>query len=170
MLKREVGTAQNIKDKKTRKRVLKALNKMIYRISNMDVSENGFYVYANHKDVWVVVPEYKNPIDNYTCGKSFRTDYLESPGEPVGKIYLSTKEAIIVKDFASSQEQLYHLTSGIPSKHSKGGQSQNRFHRKREEAIKAFLRRVKQKVNEVDIEKWLVLGESRLVTRYLKDS
>lgn len=169
MLKREVGTAQNIKDKKTRKRVLKALNKLIGKLSRMEIPDNGFYAYAHHKDIWIVVPDYKNPIDDYKCGKTFRLEYMESPGEPVGKVYLSTKEAIIYKVRAGMEEQLYHLTSGIPSDHRKGGQSQNRFHRKREEAIKSFLRKVRTTVSGVDIDKWVVVGQNQLVTRYLKE-
>jgi len=57
------------------------------------------------------------------------------------------------------------LTSGIPSNHGKGGQSQGRFHRKREEAIDAFFRRVQDECLSIN-PTWEVVGEKTTVRRY----
>jgi len=62
------------------------------------------------------------------------------------------KEAILKKKWGDYIEVLTHLTSGIPSQHGKGGQSQKRFLRKHQQAIKAFSKRVKVKMDSYNVE------------------
>lgn len=60
----------------------------------------------------------------------------------IGKIKLSSKKAIISIIEGEHKDVKFKLTSGIAGKHGKGGQSRDRFQRKREEEVSAFLRKV----------------------------
>ncbi len=135
----------------------------------MEEYPNGYFVFASHKDVWLLEPSNKNINDDYYCGKRFLTEYLqESEREPVGLIRLSTKEAIFYQDYGGYVEKISIHASGIPSDHNQGGQSQNRFHRKRQEAIKAFLKRIRKESKKQWDTEPRVLGPSRLVKQYQK--
>jgi peptide subunit release factor 1 (eRF1) len=39
------------------------------------------------------------------------------------------------------------ISSGIPSQHKKGGQSQQRFLRKHQEAVKSYVRKIEKKIH-----------------------
>ena len=93
-------------------------------------------------------------MNKYSCGTTFDTEYyrtLLSSREKVGKVTISSKLATISIIEGDFEDIKYKLTSGISGKHGKGGQSQQRFLRCRQEQIKHFSRRVKSYMDKNDI-------------------
>jgi peptide subunit release factor 1 (eRF1) len=45
---KELQTASNIKDKKTRKNVQKTLNKIIHYLKSLEVPKNGIFIFASY--------------------------------------------------------------------------------------------------------------------------
>ena len=86
--------------------------------------------------------------------------------ERIGKIRISSKKAVISIVEGEYEEVKFKLTSGIPGKHGKGGQSRDRFARKREEEVNAFLRKIQSYANKVKAEKWILEGDKELVKRF----
>ena len=144
---REICTASNIKSKNTRKKVIKALK----RIMRVDMHPN-MMIFAAYDCIWTVVPEVPLTKNHYWCGKTFRTDFIQTNIKAVYIADISIKEATLKKRLGDYLEVLEHITSGIPSQHGKGGQSQQRFLRKHQQAIKAFSKRVKVKMNSYDVQ------------------
>jgi len=148
---REVCTASNIKLKTTRKKVLKALQ----RVLEVDMRSN-MIIFAAHDGLWTITPDVPLTKNHYWCGKTFRTDLIPPNIKAVYIADISAKEATLKKKLGDYEEIIAHLTSGIASQHKKGGQSQQRFLRKHQEAIKAFNKRVKEKMATYDVE-WEVI-------------
>ena len=88
------------------------------------------------------------------------------PQERIGKIEISSKKAVISLIQGEYEEVKFKLTSGIAGKHGKGGQSRDRFARKREEEVNAFLRKIQSYANKVKAEKWILEGDKELVKRF----
>jgi len=144
-LRRETGTVRNIKDKGTRKKVSKALTRGIRRIQNMEIPSNGFILFTAWDGVEVVVPDRPVTHNSYACGKRFDTEKYHEYMLPVEKIGLAdisvgkTTLLVMEGDFVSDKMV---IQSGISGDHNQGGQSQGRFRRKRQQAIKQYLKRV----------------------------
>jgi len=102
----------------------------------------------------------------YECGKKFRTDEvidsLENK-EKVGILELSLKEAIISQKQGVYKQLRYIVTSGLPNQHNQGGSSQQRFLRKYWEEAKQYCKRVREYMDKVDVERWEVSGNDRLL-------
>lgn len=88
------------------------------------------------------------------------------PQEKIGKIQLSSKKAIISIVEGEFEEVQLKLTSGIPGKHGKGGQSRPRFGRKREEEVNAFLRKVYSNAEKLTVERWVFKGDREMVKKF----
>ena len=91
-----------------------------------------------------------------------------APQERIGKIQISSKKAVISLVEGEYEEVQLKLTSGIPGKHGKGGQSRNRFARKREEEVNAFLRKVQLHADKVKAQRWIFEGDKELVKQFKK--
>jgi peptide chain release factor subunit 1 len=107
--------------------------------------------------------------DFYICGKTFDVEYLRqlmNPQQKIGKIQLSSKKTIISIIEGEFEETKFKLTSGIPGKHGKGGQSQGRFARKREEEVDAFLRKIYSYSKQLKVDKWIFEGDKEMVKRF----
>jgi len=105
-------------------------------------------------------------VNNYHCGKTFKIDLLQLHLNPKQKEYVidvnekTAKLLIKQGDFISTVET---LASGISSDHNQGGQSQNRFHRKREQAIKQFCKRILKRSKELEFIEPKYTGNERLI-------
>jgi peptide chain release factor subunit 1 len=83
-----------------------------------------------------------------------------------GRVYLSSKEAVISIVNGEFEEVKAKLTSGISGQHKKGGSSSGRFYRKREDDIDLFFKRVQQHMKTFSVDHWEIIGEKSTVKRF----
>ncbi len=190
-LREEEGTAENIKSKNTRKNVISALRRIInflqkYSQKHENKSpENGMAIFSGNvtgeegktdvKLYWVEPPE---PIESrmYRCDQEFLLDPLREAietGEKVGLIVLDAKEATVATLKGKHLHIASNMSSNVWGKHSKGGQSAQRFERLREKALDQFLKRVAELANrefsqEEDLRVILLGGPGPTKNRFLK--
>lgn len=144
LLKREEPIVQNIKSRVTRQAIEQAFQKIKSFLANPPESDNGYILVASANDfAWT--KEIPISKDYYRCGNEFYSAPLEQMMmmrlNPIGVIAIDTQEATLAY-IANSIEIVKHLTSGIEGKTAKGGQSHDRFVRKREQEILMFFSRV----------------------------
>lgn len=175
-LKDEQGTASNIKSKATRKNVMGALEKIIQHLRVFKATpERGLVVFAGNvsenegkEDIqlWSFEPPEPMRTKIYWCDQTFVLDPLEEmvrEREVYGLIVLDARDANIGLLVGKSIKQLKHIDSTVPAKTVKGGMSQHRYDRLREDAINEFLTKVGEVSNELlmkdDLElKGLIIG------------
>lgn len=189
-LREERGSAENIKSKSTRKNVISALGRIInflqkYSMKQKKAPENGMAIFAGNvtgeegstdiKLYWVEPPD---PIDirTYRCDQEFLLEPLREalePKETVGLLALDTKEATIATLRGKHVDIAKKLTSGVWGKHSRGGQSSQRFERLREIAVHDFMKRIAEVANREfssfpDLRAILVGGPGPTKDKFLK--
>jgi len=165
-LREEYGTAANIKSKSTRKNVQAAIERIIqflqsYMRTNRKPPETGLAIFAgnvaerdDYTDIqlyWIEPPE---PVTTrmYRCDQQFVVEPLKhmlEVKETIGIITIDGNEATIATLRGKHIEIVRRLNSGIPGKHSKGGQSARRFERLREIATHEYHKRVAEAAAEV---------------------
>lgn len=165
-LTQEQSEAENIKSKQTRKNVKAALDKIQRRLKNVqDVPENGVALFAgNISDqegrpdiqLWEVEPP--EPVDSriYRCDKKFLIEPLEDiliEKDVYGMICLDKSEAAIAYVRGNKMSVEYTKESNVPGKTTKGGQSQQRFERIRENMYDTFLNDIAEKAKDAFLEK-----------------
>lgn len=171
----EKGTASNIKSKNTRKNVLTALEKIIQYLKTFKKTpENGLAVFCGNvshvegKDdirMWSYEPPVKMSQKIYWCDQEFVLTPLRdltAEKEVYGLIVLDAREANIGVLKGKTIEQMKHLDSTVPSKTVKGGMSQGRYDRIREDAINEFLTKIGEAANQALLEnpnlKGIIIG------------
>lgn len=191
-LREEEGTAENIKSKNTRKNVITALRRIINFLRKYsekhgtEAPDQGMAIFSGNvsekegksdvKLYWVEPPE---PVQSriYRCDQEFLLDPLREAmesKEKVGLLVLDSKEATIATLQGKNMNIARHLTSSVWGKHSKGGQSSQRFERLREKALRQYLKRVAEAANrefkdEPDLVALLVGGPGPTKNRFLKE-
>jgi len=163
-LRDEQGTASNIKSKSTRKNVQGALERIIqflqaYMRNHRKPPANGMVIFAgnvagrdDYVDIqlyWMEPPE-PVPVRMYRCDQEFVLEPLKEMlevKETIGVIAMDGKEATIATVRGKNINIERRLTSGVPSKHSKGGQSARRFERLHEIAVHEYHKRVAEAAN-----------------------
>lgn len=157
-LNQEHAEAENIKSKDTRKHVQGALKKILSTLKNyQETPENGIAVFAGYipnKDDYVVetFDQFPDPIQEsaYHCDKTFYTEPLEKSIAADGDyilIILDKNDAVIGEVVGTSVRAVETLSSLVPGKTQKGGFSQQRFERLREEAKENFFKEIAESVN-----------------------
>lgn len=174
-LKEEQGTASNIKSKTTRKNVLTALEKAIQHLRVFrKTPPNGLVIFSGNvspvegkEDIqlWSIEPPVKMETKLYWCDQVFVLDPLKElvrEREVYGIIVLDAKEASIGLLMGKAIEPLKNLDSRVPSKTVKGGMSQHRYDRLREDAVHEFLTKVGEAANQLLLDqkdmKGLIIG------------
>jgi len=173
-LKDEQGTAANIKSKATRKNVMTALEKIIQHLRIFkQTPPNGLIVFAGNvsetegkEDIqlWSFEPPEKMATKVYWCDQTFVLDPLKEmtrEKDVYGLIVLDARDANVGLLSGKSIRQLKHLDSTVPSKTVKGGMSQHRYDRLREDAIHDFLSEVGEKASDILMKhelKGLIIG------------
>ncbi|MDI6643292.1 MAG: peptide chain release factor aRF-1, partial [Candidatus Hodarchaeaceae archaeon] len=165
-LRDEQGTASNIKSKSTRKNVLAALERIIqflrtYTETNRRPPPHGMAIFcgnvAGREDIadiqlyWIEPPE-PITVRMYRCDQEFVLDPLRDMlqvKETVGLLVMDRREATLATLRGKHVEIVRKLTSAVPGKHSKGGQSARRFERLREIAAHEYSKRVAEAANEI---------------------
>jgi peptide chain release factor subunit 1 len=161
-LKNEQGTAANIKSKATRKNVMSALEKIIQHLRVFKATPpKGLVVFAGNisetegkEDIklWSFEPPEPMRTKIYWCDQTFVLDPLEEmirEREVYGLIILDARDANIGLLVGKTIRPLKHIDSTVPSKTVKGGMSQHRYDRLREDAIHDFLTKVGDTANEL---------------------
>ena len=160
-LKEEQGTASNIKDKRTRENVKNSLERMIRHLRLFKKTpDNGLAVFSGNIskkesqiDIQVFSIEPPEPIRTrlYRCDQTFVTNIIEDMlehHETYGLIAIDRREGTIGLLKGSSVIEVSNHTSDVPGKTTKGGQSQQRYARLREEAAHRFFQRVAETANK----------------------
>jgi peptide chain release factor subunit 1 len=173
-LKDEQGTASNIKSKTTRKNVVTALEKIVQHLKIFkETPPNGLAVFAGNISevegkedikVWSFEPPERLPTKIYWCDQTFVLEPLKAmiqEHDIYALIVLDAREASIGLLSGKSIKTLKNLDSTVPSKTVKGGMSQGRYDRLREDAINEFLNEIGDVANEILLKqeiKGLIIG------------
>lgn len=156
-LREERETSSNIKSDKTKKNVQDALTKIIQKLKYIKHSgDKGIVLFCGHLDLEGWILQIVEPIKSinlslYQCDDHFHVEYLLEmleTKETYGIILVDSQKTCIALLRGNTLEILERITSGVEGKHSKGGQSQRRFERQREERLKTFFKRTADHVNE----------------------
>ncbi|MGM0592805.1 MAG: peptide chain release factor aRF-1 [Halobacteriota archaeon] len=153
----EHSEASNIKSKQTRTNVQDALTSIKDRLRYFDTfpPDNGIVIFSGAIDsgggqtemITKVLESPPQPIESfrYHCDSSFLTEPLEdmlSDKGLFGLIVLDRREANVGWLKGKRVEPVKSASSLVPGKQRKGGQSAQRFHRLRLEAIDKFYQEV----------------------------
>ncbi|MFH1622922.1 MAG: peptide chain release factor aRF-1 [Candidatus Aenigmatarchaeota archaeon] len=178
-LKDEQGTSTNIKSKTTRKNVTTALEKIIQYLKRFkQTPENGLGIFAGNvsetegkEDIRVFstadsIDELPEPIKTklYWCDQTFVLEPLKTMVQEhdiYALIVLDARDASIGLLSGKSIKTLKNLDSTVPSKTVKGGMSQGRYDRIREDAIHEFLTEIGDVASELLLKhelKGLIIG------------
>ncbi|MDY0387505.1 MAG: peptide chain release factor aRF-1 [Methanolobus sp.] len=160
-LRGEHGQAANIKSKVTRDNVQGALESLLSRLRYVEVPENGIVFFtgavdigANKTSMETTIVEPPQPIITYRyhCDSAFFLEPLEEmlkDAKTYGLLVLDRREAAVGLLVGKHIEHFRTLTSNVPGKQRKGGQSAHRFQQLRLIAIHDFYKRIGDAASDV---------------------
>lgn len=161
-LRDEYGQCSNIKSKQTRTNVQSALSSILSRLRYYKrPPENGLAIFCGAINVGgdrtsleceIIEPPEPLNIYMYRCSSTFELEPLqEMLGEKdvYGLIVIDRREAYIGFLRGNRIEPVSGVTSMVPGKQRKGGQSSVRFQRLRLIAINEFYKKVGDRANEI---------------------
>ncbi len=161
-LKNELSESQNIKSKTTRKNVLSAIESIMSRLKTFkQPPENGMVFFVGHKSVgsdqtemvaFVIEPPLPIQTFLYRCDSTFYVDILEemlTVKDVYGLLLIDRRECTVGILRGNRVDLLKYMTSQVPGKHGKGGQSQRRFERLTEIAAHEWFQKCGEKVSEI---------------------
>ena len=161
-LKNEFSQSQNIKSKTTRKNVLSAIESILSRIKMYrQPPENGIVFFVGHKSIgsdqtemvaFVVEPPMPISIFLYRCDSEFFVEPLQEmlvEKEIYGLLLIDRRECTVGILRGNRVDLLKYMTSQVPGKHGKGGQSQRRFERLTEIAAHEWFVKCGEKASEI---------------------
>jgi peptide chain release factor subunit 1 len=157
LLRQEYSTADNIKLKKTRQAVKRALAAAMDRLQMIPkVPKNGLVLFCGENwdtgdfACYVFSPPEPINVFYYRTDKRFITDFLEEIVESddvIGIIIVERDQGTIGVLKGTRLQVLEELTDYIPGKHKMGGQSQRRFDRIIEQLVDQFFKRLGEHAN-----------------------
>ena len=161
-LRNELSESQNIKSKTTRKNVLSAIESILSRLKNFrSVPENGLVFFVGHKSIgsdqttmvaFVIEPPMPIQTFLYRCDSLFYLDPLKdmmTEKEIYGLMLIDRRECTVGILRGNRIELLKYMTSQVPGKHGRGGQSQRRFERLTEIAAHEWFQKCGDKISEI---------------------
>ena len=161
-LKNELSESQNIKSKQTKKNVLSAIESILSRLKNFkQLPENGLVFFVGHKSVgadqtqmvaFVIEPPMEIQTFLYRCDSEFFLEPIENmltEKEIYGLLLIDRRECTVGILRGNRVELLKYMTSQVPGKHGKGGQSQRRFERLTEIAAHEWFQKCGEKASEI---------------------
>ena len=161
-LRNELSESQNIKSKTTRKNVLSAIESIMSRLKTFkQPPENGVVFFIGHKSVgsdqtemvaFVIEPPLPIQTFLYRCDSLFHVDILEdmlTVKDVYGLLLIDRRECTVGILRGNRVDMLKYMTSQVPGKHGKGGQSQRRFERLTEIAAHEWFQKCGERVSEI---------------------
>jgi peptide chain release factor subunit 1 len=156
-LRDEYGQAANIKSKSTRKNVQTAIDRIIGMLKGVPKPpEKGVAIFCgsihDKIELYTVLPPEALQVQLYRCDSEFLLDPLFTmvqPKDVFGLFVMDRREATFAVLKGKVVEIIEHLTSGVPGKHRKGGQSALRFERLHEQAVHDFYKRIGENANQL---------------------
>jgi len=158
-LEQEKSTASNIKSKTTRKNVMDSLEKLTRHLRlYKKIPQNGLAIFCGNIskkegeqqiEIRVIEPPLELHTKLYRCDQTFLLEPLKDmlkAKEVYGLMVIDREEATIGLLEGKSIKTLRRLTSGVPGKQKKGGQSAARFARIREGIVKEFYKRTAEAI------------------------
>ena len=161
-LKNEYSQSQNIKSKTTMKNVISAIESIMSRLKQFKhPPENGVVFFVGHKSVgsdktemvaYIIEPPMPIATFLYRCDSMFYTEPLEQmllEKEIYGLLLVDRRECTVGVLKGNRVELLKYMTSQVPGKHGRGGQSQRRFERLTEIAAHEWFVKCGEKASEI---------------------
>ncbi len=161
-LRNELSQSQNIKSKTTMKNVLSAIESIMSRLRKYKKPpENGIIFFVGHKGISgdkteMVAFEIEPPMPIvtflYRCDSLFYLEPLESmmvEKEIYGLFLIDRRECTIGVLKGNRVSMLKYMTSQVPGKHGRGGQSQRRFERLTEIAAHEWFVKCGERASEI---------------------
>ncbi len=163
-LRDEYSQSSNIKSKQTRKNVLAAIESIMSRLRYLKrPPPNGivFFVgtiYNGQPKMIAEVVEPPIPINTYLyrCDSEFYLKPLEEMIEDTdvyGLLLIDRRECTVGFLIGKRIEMAAYMTSRVPGKHGRGGQSQRRFERLTEIAAHEWFVKAGEKASKLFLEK-----------------
>ncbi|MCX8179121.1 MAG: peptide chain release factor aRF-1 [Candidatus Aenigmarchaeota archaeon] len=162
MLKQEYALTQNVKSRITRKNVLDALEKISNHLRQFkETPPNGLVVFCGNVSpiegesdikLWSVEPPEELGVKMYWCDQRFALEPLKEmvrEKEIYGLIILDSSGSDIGLLIGKKVVLEKHVDSLVPGKTTKGGWSQQRYARIREEAKLEHLKKTGEEASEV---------------------
>ncbi len=157
LLRDELSISDNIKLKRTRQAVKRAVSAAMDRVSMLQkIPQNGLVAFCGENmDTGEFIcdmfsPPEKVPVFYYRTDKKFVLEILEEmiqSEDVVGIVIVERDQATIGILKGSRLEVLDEVEDYIPGKHMMGGQSQRRIDRIIEQMVDEFLKRLAERVN-----------------------
>ncbi|MEB3765798.1 MAG: peptide chain release factor aRF-1 [Desulfurococcales archaeon] len=151
LLRQEYSITDNIKLKRTRQAVKRALAAAMDRLQMIPkVPPNGLVLFCGENMdtgdfiCYVFSPPEKVPVFYYRTDKRFITDFLDEMVEAedvIGILIVERDQGTIGILKGTRLEVLEEISDYIPGKHKMGGQSQRRFDRIIEQMVDNFFKR-----------------------------
>ncbi len=160
-MRQEYSQAMNIKSARTRKNVQSALEVIMQRLKLFKKPpENGMVLFVgtiphgtkDKMEVYIIEPPEKIKTYIYHCNSQFLLDPIKETLEDkktYGLLVVDRNEATIGLLKGKHIEIVKRITSNVPRKHGRGGQSQRRFERLIEIAAHEYFKRVGERANEI---------------------
>ena len=160
-MKNEYSQASNIKSKRTKKNVLSALDTIKQRLKLITkVPDNGIVLFVgtipkgiqDRMEVHLIEPPEPLTTYRYRCDSVFILDPIEElldESVTYGLLVMDRREATIGLLKGKIIESVKRLSSGVPGKTRKGGQSAKRYEHLREIAAHEFFVRIGEHVNKI---------------------
>ena len=185
-LKNEFSQSQNIKSKTTMKNVLSAIESIMSRLRKYkQPPENGIIFFVGHKSVGsdkteMVAYEIEPPMPIttflYRCDSLFYTEPLAemlTEKDIYGLFLIDRRECTVGMLRGNRVELLKYMTSQVPGKHGRGGQSQRRFERLTEIAAHEWFVKCGEKASEIFLQeenlKGILVGGPGPTKQYFVD-
>lgn len=160
-MRQEHSQAMNIKSARTRKNVQSALEVIMQRLKMFKKPpEKGLVLLVgtiphgtkDKMEVYVIEPPEQVQTYIYHCNSLFLIDPLKemlAVKGSFGLLLVDRSEATIGLVRGKRIETLKKMTSNVPRKHGRGGQSQRRFERLIEIAAHEYFKRVGEKASKI---------------------
>lgn len=159
MLKTELKTATNIKNKQNRNNVERCLRLVIEKLKTYSKNENGFYIWCGinkHGDevISVTIPTIPSSLSYYRCDNKFHTWMVQSVGaDDKDKCFLLVliygDYCVMFKCSANQIIKIFQHNPLLVKRQSKGGSSSGRFSRIAEESRAHYVAMVCDQVRTI---------------------
>lgn len=141
-LRSELTQAENIKNRVNRQGVTAAIGSLLHRLMTYkQMPPNGLVGFVGRDSTIVFEPPTVVDAYFYRCGSGFILDQLEAmlaPSELFGLIVMDRGEVTLGWLRGAQIQEIVSSESHVMGKHSKGGQSANRYARQIEEETHNF--------------------------------